>query len=271
MQRKVLQAAREAKLELTGLSHLSDAERDHLVGCRLISPEFEGHKIGRSVLVDGDRRLSVMVNEEDHVRLQVLDAGLQVERAYGSALAALRALGNHLEFARAEPWGFLTASAFNAGSAVRTSAMFHLIGLAHRKRLSAVVDALAEYGVVVRGLFGETSRAVGAFFQISVTQRPTTDFLGACDYLVRSERAARAEVSFDELQTRTESAVDFATASTELSLADALRVMGWLRWSRGDDARQVDLWLSQLEVAAHADPKAAGRDRASFVRACLGR
>lgn len=156
--------------------------------------------------------------------------------------------------------------------------MFHLIGLAQTRRLPGVLRALGEYGVMARGLFGESSRAVGAFLQVSVTHRRVAELVGAVDVILREERRARAEVGRDELTQRVREATDFAVAQGELSLADTLRVAAWVRWAAAVDlpgypmgTRAVDGWLARLEVRPAAEPALAARDRAVALREFLGR
>ncbi|HVL39983.1 MAG TPA: hypothetical protein VM328_11390, partial [Fimbriimonadaceae bacterium] len=188
---EILQAARESGFGFDIHKRLSPAEREHLVGCRLISPDFGWQEVGRAVLLDSERAACVMVNEEDHLRVQALTAGWSLSSAEQKSESALDALGANLQFAWSPRFGFLSASPFNAGTGRRLSAMFHLIGLASSRRLSSVIRALSSRGIVARGLFGESSRAVGAFVQVSATNVGLSDFLGACEYLRREERLAR--------------------------------------------------------------------------------
>lgn len=272
--RERLAAAVQASgLALEEMRRLSPAERDYLAGCRLVSPQFATRDPNRALWLDDAREVAVMVNEEDHLRIQALTAGWSIGAAHAAATRVARALEARLDLARSAPWGYLTASPYNAGEGVRSSAMFHLIGLAHTKRLAAVLAALGSFGVVGRGLFGEGSRAVGAFFQVSMTQAPGPEFTGACEYLLREERHARGEVPRREVLELTRQATEFAIGSPEVSLAGALRVLAWVRWAAalGWDGlaapyREVDRWLSIVEVHGASDAALASRRRASFLR-----
>lgn len=273
---KALQAL--VKTSTTGLGletfpRLTEAERDFLLGCRLVSPDFDHREPGRSLHLDQARAVSLMVNEEDHLRLQALTAGWSIQNAHAAVDPVLDHLADRLPFMHHERFGFLTASPYNAGSARRRSALFHLIGLAHMKRLPAVLNALAAWDLTARGLFGESSRAIGAFFQVSAIRGGLPEFMGACEYLLTEERKARREVTRLKLEERTKAAVKFAVESFEISLADALRVLAWVRWAAsagvGDipvSSRDVDLWVSTMEVHGTQDPKTAARHRAVFLR-----
>ena len=157
------------------------------------------------------------------------------------------------------------------------SAMFHLIGLARAKRLPAVLLALAEKGLAARGLFGEASRAVGAFVQVSVVHDGFSDFVGACEYLIREEREARVQVSAETIETRTDQTLTFARAKRAISLGDALRVLAWMRWASDAQipgapatVRQVDSILTKLELRSMVDASEADEQRAEFLRKALG-
>lgn len=273
----VLDAVRRSELPIERLRGITIAERDYLVGCRLISPDFAWQATGRSLIVDKPRMVSVMVNEEDHVRMQALTGGWDIRRAIAGAEAVLHGLDGRLEFARAAPFGWLSASPFNCGFGRRISSMFHLIGLAHAKRLPSVLQALAEKNLAARGLFGEASRAVGAFVQISVIHDGLTEFLGACEYLIREERVARQEISTDTLETRADQTLSFARSRRAISLGDALRVLAWMRWasdarvpSAPSSVRQVDAILTKLELRSMIDAEQADEQRAEFLRKALG-
>lgn len=291
VQKLVLRAAEDLGLETH--KRLTEAERDYLIGCRLLSPEFEAKEPGRALLMDAERSVSIMINEEDHLRLQAVTAGWSIESADRLAdhvLARLeglpdstppfappqRASAMGLRFAKTDA-EYVTASPINAGGGRRLSAMFHLIGLANAKRLVPVLNALAEMGMTARGVFGESSRGVGAFFQVSVVDGPMAPFVGACEYLIGKERDARREVPRDVLGESARAAADFAIASNQVTLADALRVLAWARWAsaagiEGFPAsyRDVDQWVSILEIRSGHDESAAARHRAAFLRERLG-
>lgn len=274
----VLHAIRESRIDFGVYRHISNAEREYLVGCRLASPEFPWSLPGRALLLDQDRRLSVMVNEEDHLRVQALTAGWSAETAQLTAIAGLQELGKLLEFAWSPTFGYLAASPYNAGKGHRLSAMFHLIGLAQSKRLPAVLKALATQGIVARGLFGESSRAVGAFVQVSIISGSLVEFVGAAEYLLREEREARASLPKPMLIQRALQVRDFALSSRVLTLPDALRVFAFARWAAFAELdgfhfhpREIDSHLTHLELQVSADEDKAGRLRADYVRALLER
>ncbi len=273
----VLHAVRSENLELEALRGLSNAEKDHLVACRLASHNFEVNEPGRAVLLDHSRSVSLIVNEEDHIRLQALTAGWSIGAAESLATAVLKDLSAHLSFAHSPRFGYLAASPYNVGQGRRLSSMFHLIGLAQSKRLPGVLRALAQQGLAARGLFGEASRAVGAFVQVSVTTGSVIEFTGACEYLMREERNARQSLGRALLEEKAKQALEFAVVSPTITLADALRVLAWARWAStsgldGFDRtpREVDALLTTLEIKPGSPEPKAAQKRAIFLREALG-
>jgi protein arginine kinase len=149
------------------IGELSDLERQILVERHLISRELSGAKSGAGVVISRDQAFSVMMNEEDHLRIQVLRAGFQLKKAWSTIDDFDTALEEHLDFAFSPTLGYLTACPTNLGTGMRASAMMHLPALVISNQMEKVVRAVNQLGMVVRGLFGEGSDASGSIFQIS--------------------------------------------------------------------------------------------------------
>ncbi|MCW5942173.1 MAG: hypothetical protein KIS66_08065 [Fimbriimonadaceae bacterium] len=274
--REVAEAVSEAAIEagLFPVDPSSRNESDLLLGSRLVSPDFRSDAPGRIVLADAARRVVVMVNEEDHLRVQSLTSGLSSRAALDWVTRALEDLGTRLAWAAHPAFGHLAASPYNCGEGTRVSALFHLIGLAQTGRLTSVLRACADYGIVARGQFGERSRAVGAFLQLSHTGADRTGFEAACRYLVAQEREARS-IALPTLPKKLEESRAFLRNAHLLSLADALRSLGWLRWAACEgliaaSPRDTDLWTTFLQSGGDPKDRAAGRFRATFLRDRIG-
>ena len=125
-------------------------------------------RAGRAVAFGADECVSVMINEEDHLRIQALAPGLDLDKAWEAATALDRALESGLAFAHTQRLGYLTGCPTNVGTGLRASVMLHLPALSLvRSELEKVFTAAQRTGLAVRGLYGEGSRAVGDFYQIS--------------------------------------------------------------------------------------------------------
>ena len=274
--KETLQAAAKSHLDLKTYRAASPVEREHFVACRLISHSFQIDKPGRALLLNNDASLSVMVNEEDHLRIQALTSGWSIHDAAHLADTTVKKFAKQVQFAWSPQFGHLAASPFNAGEGRRLSSMFHLIGLAQSRRLPTVLRALSARGLVARGLFGESSRAIGAFMQVSATSGPLAEFTGACEYLLTEERAARKMLGRSLLEEKASQALDFLQNSNNLALADALRVVAWARWACSVGwhgfpigLRQVDSLLTSLELRTHSKEEHAAQRRAELLRQTL--
>lgn len=155
------------KLNYLSLSDLTSVEQQVLIEKHLASPALVNMSGPRGLALTADHRLAVMVNEEDHLRLQVLMPGARLSETYRLADALDDALEDSLDLAYREAEGYLTACPTNVGTGLRASVMVHLPALAMTNQVQPVLGALAHLGLAVRGLYGEGSQAYGHIFQIS--------------------------------------------------------------------------------------------------------
>lgn len=183
---------------LVQLAELPEVDRYVLVEKHLISPALAEAPTGRAVLISEDAAVSVMINEEDHFRLQVMRPGLDLAGALALADRVDDAIEAGIDFAFDEEIGYLTACPTNVGSALRASVMLHLPGLALTKQIDHMAGAAAQVGLAVRGLYGEGSEASGNLFQISnqlslgySEPELVENLTGMVRQIVGQERAAR--------------------------------------------------------------------------------
>ena len=146
---------------------LSAVELASLAGRHLISPEFANAPQGRALLLMDDESVCIMINEEDHVRIQVMGSGLELEKAYDMADKIDTLLDETLHFAFDEELGYLTACPTNLGTGMRASVMLHLPASEADDTLRRVAANLGKIGATIRGSYGEGSDSVGAMYQIS--------------------------------------------------------------------------------------------------------
>ncbi len=149
------------------IAELASLDRDVLVERHLISSEFAEGGACRAFIPGRNDSVGVMVNEEDHLRVQGIRGGLQLYESWEEATALENALGASLDFAFDEQLGFLTACPSNVGTAMRVSVMMHLPCLVISQEIRKVIDSVLQIGLSVRGFYGEGSDVVGNFFQIS--------------------------------------------------------------------------------------------------------
>src|SRR6266403_3623220 len=155
------------RLDYLSLPGLSPLDRQLLVERQLVSRELANSGGPRGVAVAPNEIISIMVNEEDHIRLQVIRRGFSLDEAWQDADRLDDKLEERVPYAFNEELGYLTACPTNVGTGLRASVMLHLPALVLTKQIEKVFRALQKINLAVRGLYGEGSRASGDFYQIS--------------------------------------------------------------------------------------------------------
>jgi protein arginine kinase len=149
------------------LHEAEELDRKFLVERHLISKEHGEGKGNRGVAIAEDEILSIMVLEEDHIRLQVFQSGMRLTEAWRIANQADNILENFLDYAFSPTLGYLTACPTNVGTGLRVSVMLHLPALVLTRHIEKIFQAVAKINLAVRGLYGEGTEATGHFYQIS--------------------------------------------------------------------------------------------------------
>jgi protein arginine kinase len=152
------------------LDRLSAQDKQILVERHLISREHAAKGAGSGLVLNAEESFCVMVNEEDHLRMQALRPGLQLKQAWLALDGLDSALQERVEFAFHTQYGYLTACPTNLGTGIRVSAMLHLPGLVLAEQINQIIQAVNKLGLAVRGLYGEGTEALGNIFQVSNQQ-----------------------------------------------------------------------------------------------------
>lgn len=165
---KVTKAAKSIMdFDRIDMENLTNTQAVSLVEQHLISPEFISNKVGRTLLLSKDRAISIMINEEDHIRLQVIKHGLCLKEAYDIANQLDTQLSEKLDFAFSDKLGYLTQCPTNLGTGMRASVMLHLSALQKGRAVSRISSNLSKLGLTIRGLYGESTEPAGALYQLS--------------------------------------------------------------------------------------------------------
>ena len=149
------------------VSQLDEIDRQFLVERHLVSREHIVQPDHKAVAISQDEIFSVMINEEDHLRMQVMQSGFNLRHAWSLIDALDDELSAHMPFAYSSDWGYLTCCPTNTGTGMRGSVMVHLPSLGITKQINKVLHAITKLGLTARGLYGEGTEASGNFFQIS--------------------------------------------------------------------------------------------------------
>ena len=149
------------------MDNLTLLDKNILVERHLISREHAAKNAGSGLVLNRDETLCVMINEEDHLRMQALRPGLQLKQAWQTIDQADTRLEKRLDYAFTPDLGYLTACPTNLGTGIRVSAMLHLPGLVLAEQINQIIQAVNKLGLAVRGLYGEGTEALGNVFQVS--------------------------------------------------------------------------------------------------------
>ena len=228
------------RLSLSRLDELTALDREYLLEKHLISPGMLENWRGRALVTGLEESISILINEEDHFRIQSFFSGLNLEEAWIIANKVDDALAGFYDYAFHEQYGYLTSCPTNVGTGIRLSVMLHLPGLSMAGGLAGIQQDLKKEGFVIRGFFGEGSEGYGSLFQISnqFTLGVKEEEVMQClerriDEVIRMEKEARSRL-FSRKQAQMEDMV--------------YRAYGSLRYARILTAREGmnDLSLIRL-------------------------
>ena len=207
---KVIEAVEEAlartkpagrEYEFIDMSKLTPARAMSFAEKHLISPEFAQEREGRALALSGDESVSVMLNEEDHIRIQTMLSGMRLEQALAVADEVDDRLDENLHYAFHEELGYLTQCPTNLGTGLRASLMLHLPAIARSGAVQSLANAVSKLGLTIRGTYGEGTQAKGSIFQISnqvtlgLTEKQAIDNLkGIASQIIAQERTARGSL-----------------------------------------------------------------------------
>lgn len=258
----------------TSIENLPEVQRAVLVGSRLISPQFDPNLPGSALLVSKDRTVAIMVNEEDHLRIQAVLAGFSVQSARMAAEAVEASLAQTLEFARDPELGYLAASISNLGLGRRAGVMLHLGGLAATGKARQAVQELNQENFEIRGLLGEQTPGTAGYVQVSSTAHDPQELSERLRVLILQEREARSALHEQKIKEGVVSAHERINDANGLTLEAATRAVGWLRLAalRGQvdyQPRTLDAILTLILFGPH-DETQANRRRSRLFRRLLG-
>ena len=275
------------------LAETTELTSRFLLERHLISRELANGSGGRGVLFNRSEMLAVMVNEEDHLRIQAIRAGFEIDRAYAEISAIDDELDEQLEFAFSEDFGYLTACPTNVGTGMRASVMLHLPALVFTKQVDKVFASVTKINLAVRGFYGEGTQASGDFYQISnqitlgISEQEVLDLLGrVVPRIVIYEREVRDHLLNKDrlsLEDRVWRALGVLKAARSISSEETMDLLSSVRLgvnlgllSNVDIATVNELFI--LTQPAHLqrlekrdlDPDERDATRAEFIRRQLG-
>jgi protein arginine kinase len=179
---------------------ISNIDGEFLVERHLISPTMRNRLEGAGVYISPTEQVSIMINEEDHLRIQAMSAGLEMDRTMEMAAQFDNEVGRLLEYDYDSDFGFLTACPTNVGTGLRASVLIHMPGLVLTGEIDKIIHKISKMGLSVRGFYGEGTDVMGSLFQIS---NQTTLGQSESDILESIERVTRIIIG-DESTARSQ-------------------------------------------------------------------
>jgi protein arginine kinase len=219
------------------LNELSELERQYLREAHLISADMEKQPRHRALFLSANLREGIMVNEEDHLRLFALEAGLRAHEALRQIMELEAALARELPFAFSPRFGYLTSCTTNTGTGLRVSALLHLPALSITGKIRELFQPLHARGMTWRGFYGENTENFGGFFQVSneVTlgrdeEQIVEMFLQSVERIIDAEEEMRQELSTNaQLIDRVWRAYGILTHAQLMSTREAMELLAFVR------------------------------------------
>lgn len=247
-------------LKFVKLKDMDDITKMALVEKHLVSPNFVLNKEDTgAMLVNDDENISIMINEEDHLRIQVMNSGFDIENLMNLAVELDEKIGSICNYAYNEKYGFLTACPTNVGTGLRVSVMVHLPGLARTGNIKKILDVINNFGMNIRGIYGEGSKAGGDMYQVSNKQtlglseaEIVKNLKLITEKIIEQERLARKILARDsiELEDRVYRAYGTLTNAKKISSVEARDLLSEIKL--GTDLGIIkeldDLKVKKLEI-----------------------
>ena len=225
------------ELKYIDMENVPKTEIMSMVERHVISPEFANSTKDRAIVLSDDESISIMVGEEDHIRIQVILAGLQLEKAYEKACEIDNYLYEKLRFAFSGEFGYLTECPTNLGTGLRASVMLHLPICENNSEIATLSSTISKIGFTVRGIYGEGSKAEGSLYQVSnqitlgLSEKNAIENLKIItNQLVEKEISAREKIDKNKLE-------DYC-----------FRAFGTLKYARILDSKEMISLISRVKL-----------------------
>ena len=193
-------------LKFFKLKDMDDITKMSLVEKNIISPEFISNKDG-SILINDEENICIMIGEEDHLRIQVFNYGLDLENTLNLAIELDEKINETLGYAINKKYGYLTACPSNLGTGLRASVMLHLPALEHTGNVRKILNNVSNFGISIRGIYGENSKSTGDMYQISnrqtlgITEKEIIERVKVIsEKIIEQERKARRMLTDNKIE-----------------------------------------------------------------------
>lgn len=222
------------------ISTLSEIDKTAMVERHIVSPLLAEKKQATGLILSEDETVSIMINEEDHVRIQAIVGGMNLEQAYEEADKTDNIAYEKLHFAYDEKYGYLTACPTNVGTGMRASCMVFLPALSSARMIQRLIEEVGKYGVTIRGIYGEGTKSLGNIYQISNqktmgnSEREIIDNLNRIVMQVVKQERKRREymlsVNADDIEDQVFRSYGILKYARQISSNDAMTLLSQLKF-----------------------------------------
>lgn len=242
------------------LQDMDEITKMSLLEKHLVSPNFVMNKENTgAMLINDDENISIMINEEDHLRIQVMTSGLDLENLMNLSIELDEKIGKLLPYAYNEKYGFLTSCPTNVGTGLRASVMVHLPGLARTGNINKILEVINSFGMNIRGIYGEGSKAAADMYQVSNKQtlgiseaEIVKNLQLITEKIIEQERLARKILARDsiELEDKVYRAYGVLTNAKKISSEEARDLLSEVKLGTdlGIIQELTDLKVKKLEL-----------------------
>lgn len=265
---------------LCNVNHLSEVNRQAMVERYVVSPTLAGKKQETGLILSEDESVSIMINEEDHIRIQSVTAGMDLEKVFAEANFIDDILSEQLSFSFDDRFGYLTACPTNVGTGLRASYMLFLPALTMTGRVEKLSEEMGKYGVTIRGIYGEGTKSQGCLYQVSNQKtlgRTEKEIIANLDCIVdqvikqeRRRREYMLQAGYDEIEDKIFRSYGILKYARQIGVEDAMTLLAQLKF--GADAgvvklkEDVNLHILMMNIQPAGLQKLLGKNVGSSVR-----
>ena len=274
---------------LTYMKDLSDIKKNSLIENHIISPALANKKDTGAFLLSPDRRVSIMINEEDHIRIQTLGDGLSLKECWELSNEVDDVIEQSVDYAFDKDLGYITCCPTNIGTGMRASVMLHLPALSITNQVDKLLYGVSQLGVAVRGVYGEGTKSMGHLYQISnqVTLGASEETLiekinQIVMQIIDKEKTTRDHLyknNYDELEDDFYRAYGLLTNARKMPADDAMKLLSLIKLGsemgitpmvKGKNIYQLMVWIQPNNISTiegkELSVKERDKKRAEIIR-----
>lgn len=274
--------------KLTYMKDLSDVKKNSLIENHIISPALANKRNEGAFLLSPDGKTSVMINEEDHIRIQTIEDGLSLKECWKLSNEVDDIIEESVDYAFDRELGYITACPTNIGTGMRASVMLHLPALSITNQIDKLLYGVSQLGVAVRGVYGEGTKSIGHLYQIS-----NQGTLGASEetlidkinqivmQIIDKEKNTREHLmknNYDDLEDDFYRAYGLLTNARKMTVDEAMKLLSLIKLGsemgitpmvKGKNIYQLMIWIQPNNIStidAELSPKDRDKKRAELIR-----